>query len=120
VTAVVALLTVLASANVTLAVRYDDGAGQRHRATLSCRGDRARATGYLSAAPVRACRRARAMPPAPPKDRMCTQIYGGPQTARIAGRVGARRIDRVLSRTNGCKIDEWSRMAPLVPPPKRS
>jgi hypothetical protein len=49
---------------------------------------------------------------------MCTQIYGGPQTARITGRVGARRINRKLSRTNGCRIGEWSRMAPLVPAPR--
>ena len=51
-TVFVALLTALASTNVSLAVRYDDGAGHRHRATLSCRGDRARTTGYLSAAPT--------------------------------------------------------------------
>jgi hypothetical protein len=114
--AVVLTLTALASANVTLTIRYDDGAGHRHRATLSCRGDHTRATGWIARSPVRACRRARRMPPAPPRDRLCTQIFGGPQTARITGRVGARRIDRRLARNNGCRIDEWSRMVPLVPP----
>jgi hypothetical protein len=115
VTAVVALVTVLAGANVSLTVRYDDGAHHRHRATLTCRGGSARATGWLARSPARACRRARRLPAAPRPDRICTQIYGGPQTARITGRVGARRVDRRLSRTDGCQIDEWDRMVPLVP-----
>jgi hypothetical protein len=118
VTALIALLTALAGPNVSLAVRYDDGFGHRHRATLTCRAETARATGWLARSPVRACRRARRLPAPIPANRMCTQIYGGPQTARITGRVGARRINRKLSRTNGCRIGEWSRMAPLVPAPR--
>jgi hypothetical protein len=113
--AFVAAVTALAGANVSLAVSYDDGAGHRRRATLSCRADRARATGWIARSPVRACRRARKLPPAPSGNQLCTQIFGGPQTARITGRVGARHISRSLSRTNGCKIDEWARMVPLVP-----
>jgi hypothetical protein len=104
---------------VSLAIRYDDGAGHRHRATLTCRGDRAHGTGWLAAAPARACRRARHLPSPPDAAAVCTQIYGGPQTARITGRIGARRVDRPLERTDGCRIDEWDRIVPLVPRARR-
>jgi hypothetical protein len=110
-------MTVLATANVSLTVTYRDAARHGHRATLSCRGTSAHATGFLARSPVRACRRARRLPAPPAANRVCTQIYGGPQIARITGRVGARRTDRRLSRTDGCKIDEWNRMVPLVPRP---
>jgi Subtilisin inhibitor-like len=49
-----------------------------------------------------------------PADVACTQIYGGPQEARVAGVVGGREIDASLSRTNGCEIDRWDRLAPLL------
>ncbi len=110
-----ATLATLASPPIGLTVRYDDAAGRAHRATLTCRGERARATGWLARSPVRACRRARKLPAPPPQGAICTQVYGGPQRARITGRVGSRRIDRALKRTDGCRIDEWDRMVPLVP-----
>src|SRR4051812_4393115 len=110
-----ATLAALAAPQVGLTVRYVDPARRSHRATLTCRADRARATGWMARGPARACRRARRMPAAPPAGALCTQIYGGPQRARITGRVGSRRIDRALKRTDGCRIDEWDRMVPLVP-----
>jgi hypothetical protein len=48
-------------------------------------------------------------------DVACTQVYGGPQTARIQGAVGSHRIDRRLKRTDGCRIAEWSRASVLLP-----
>ena len=39
-----------------------------------------------------------------PGDAVCTEIYGGPQTGRIAGTIGRRRVDARFSRENGCEI----------------
>jgi hypothetical protein len=50
----------------------------------------------------------------PPRDRVCTQIYGGPETARVRGTIGDRRIDRRFSKTNGCEIADWRRAEPLL------
>jgi hypothetical protein len=48
-----------------------------------------------------------------PGDVACTQIYGGPQEARVAGALRGREIDTSFNRTNGCEIDRWDRLAPL-------
>jgi subtilisin inhibitor-like len=49
-----------------------------------------------------------------PGDVACTQIYGGPQEARIAGVVRGGAVDVMFSRNNGCEIDRWDRLAPLL------
>jgi hypothetical protein len=53
----------------------------------------------------------------PPRDRVCTEIYGGPETARVRGTIGERRIDRRFSKTNGCEIADWERAEPLLAAP---
>ena len=49
-----------------------------------------------------------------PGDVACTQIYGGPEEARIAGAVRGNAVDSMFSRTNGCEIDRWDRLAPVL------
>jgi Subtilisin inhibitor-like len=64
--------------------------------------------------PRDACRRlARLRDPfAPtPKDVACTEIYGGPQVARVRGTFRGRRVAATFNRTNGCEIDRWNRVA---------
>lgn len=58
-----------------------------------------------------ACARLRpaALRPLPP-DTICTQIYGGPQTARVRGRVDGRPVDTRFSRANGCEIHRWDQL----------
>jgi hypothetical protein len=51
--------------------------------------------------------------PTPP-DRACTQIYGGPETARISGTLRGERIDATYSRINGCEIARWDRVQELL------
>ena len=41
-------------------------------------------------------------------DTMCTQIYGGPETAKITGTVNGRKINAAYSRTDGCQIGRWN------------
>ena len=69
-------------------------------------------------APADACRRLAATrnPFAPPrKDLQCTQLYGGPQEALIAGRYRGQRVWVLLSLRDGCQIDRWRSLAFLTP-----
>ena len=50
-----------------------------------------------------------------PKDRMCTQIYGGPQTAHVTGRWHGAAVDLRLSRVDGCRISQWNDLGPVLP-----
>jgi hypothetical protein len=51
-----------------------------------------------------------------PDDAVCTQIYGGPATARVTGVADGRRIDAHFSRSNGCEIARWDRLEPILGP----
>jgi hypothetical protein len=52
-----------------------------------------------------------------PAGRICSQQYGGPQTARITGRWAGADVRLELSRTDGCRISQWDRLGPLLPGP---
>jgi hypothetical protein len=51
-----------------------------------------------------------------PTDMVCTEQYGGPETAQITGRWHAADVDLDLSRTNGCRIAQWESLGPVLPP----
>lgn len=50
-----------------------------------------------------------------PKQTACTQIYGGPQEALVAGRFRGSLIRARFSRKNGCEIARWWRVRFLFP-----
>jgi Subtilisin inhibitor-like len=52
-----------------------------------------------------------------PRNVACTEIYGGPQEARITGSVAGKRIWTTVTRTNGCEIERWQRLTPWLLPP---
>ncbi|GAA3605940.1 SSI family serine proteinase inhibitor [Microlunatus ginsengisoli] len=71
--------------------------------------------------PVGACQAlevngASALPPVP-KDRACTMIYGGPERATVTGTMNGAKVKSTFTRTNGCEIDRWSQLVPLLPEP---
>jgi len=118
--AILAMFATAAPAPVTLTVRYSRGSQVEHVAHLRCRGDSARADGFLRTTGAHAaCRRARKIAAflarQPSSKRICTQIYGGPQRARITGTIGDHHIDRRFKRTDGCQIGDWQYAVPLVP-----
>jgi hypothetical protein len=45
---------------------------------------------------------------------VCSQVYGGPQTGRISGVVRGRRVRARYSRTDGCQIGRYDRVAPVL------
>jgi hypothetical protein len=44
----------------------------------------------------------------------CTQIFGGPETARVTGTLRGERVDVRFSRTDGCEIERWDEVAGLL------
>ena len=46
---------------------------------------------------------------------LCTQIYGGPEVARVTGRFRGNRIWAEFRRRDGCEIGRWERLRPLLP-----
>lgn len=52
-----------------------------------------------------------------PADTACTEIYGGPQTARVTGTYRGEPVDATFDRTNGCQIDRWDTHLPVLVEP---
>lgn len=111
-----------AAGEIELKIAHDDGAGQRTLGELSCRDGAARATGELFGGkdPTRLCAQARALrkllTTQPDEDRMCTQIYGGPETAHVTGAIDGTPVDRRFARTNGCDVADFNEAAGLLQP----
>ncbi|WP_225987195.1 SSI family serine proteinase inhibitor [Streptomyces spectabilis] len=74
-------------------------------------------------APAKACERldglaAEGTDPFTPvaRDAMCTQVYGGAQTAHVTGTWRGRTVDATFKRTDGCQISRWNTLVPVLPP----
>ncbi|WP_308405574.1 SSI family serine proteinase inhibitor [Streptomyces tardus] len=105
----------------TLTVVYQEDAEARtERFELKC-GPAGRAAGSHPSA-SRACAavdQAVRGPKSPwepiSKDAVCTQRYGGPQTARVTGTWAGREVSADFERTNGCEIARWDTLTPALP-----
>lgn len=51
-----------------------------------------------------------------PRRAICTEIYGGPDLARITGVVAGQRVWATFNLTNGCHIGRWNRFSPWLLP----
>jgi hypothetical protein len=58
----------------------------------------------------------RALPPVP-KNKLCTQVYGGPEQATITGTWRGKPVASKLSRVNGCETARWASLVGLLPKP---
>ena len=103
---------------VALKLSVRDGHGKVASATLTCDGTEAHGTGFLAQRAPEHCRTTRDLErllrSPGVADRVCTQIYGGPQTAHISGTLAGHAVERDLGRHNGCEIADWRRAAPLL------
>ena len=45
---------------------------------------------------------------------MCTQQYGGPETATITGSWQGKPVNSTLSRKNGCEISRWDALKDVL------
>jgi hypothetical protein len=91
------------------------GASEPRRTTLRCAP-----VGGTLARPAATCRRlasgGRTLFAPVARDAVCTEIYGGPQTARVVGVLEGRRVWARFSRMNGCHIARWDRLSPWLLP----
>jgi hypothetical protein len=98
-----------------LVVELDRGDGSAvERYTLTC-GDTADGDHPAS---QEACDHLAAMedPFAPlSADKICAQVYDGPQTAYVTGRWRGEPVDLHLARNDGCRIAQWDGLGPLLP-----
>jgi hypothetical protein len=68
--------------------------------------------------PAEACTKLAKMedPFAPvPKSKACTQIYGGPETADVAGTFRGKPVNAHFNKGNGCEIARWNSVKFLFP-----
>ena len=91
-----------ASSGVTWTLHCDPRGGTLQRPGRAC--TRLAAGGTKLFAPLR-------------PDTVCTEIYGGPQKARVVGTVDGKRLWTTFTRRNGCEIDRWRRISPWLVPP---
>ena len=99
------------TAELTFVYKADESAGPE-RATLTCPAAQDDSAGKES------CLELGRVPtetfdPVPPGT-ACTEIYGGPQTVRVTGRLGGREIESLFSRVNGCEISRWDSLSPVL------
>ena len=97
---------------------WEDGAKPQQDRVWTLRCSPARGT---LAQPARACARLmalgfRAFAPLP-RNIVCTELYGGPQVARIVGTIAGKKLWATVSRTNGCEIGRWNGLVPWLLPP---
>jgi Subtilisin inhibitor-like len=88
------------------------GTAPWHHSTLTCGP-----AGGTLAHPAAACTKLAKLsaPFAPvPKDVACSQIYGGPNVARVTGIFRGRRVWAVFHRRNGCETARWNALAFLL------
>lgn len=106
-------------ADVDLSITASDGHGRTQRARLRCDGADQHAVGFGGSDAAELClsakRLERFLASEPDPRRACTQIYGGPETARITGTIDGSVVNRRLSRSDGCGIADWRRAAALIP-----
>lgn len=96
-----------------LAVRYSDAAGKVTTFTVDCtstpRGsvdDPGHSCDLLADAPEQLFQPV-------PEGKACTLLYGGPEQARVSGRLRGRPIDSTFTRSDGCQIDRWQQLYEL-------
>ncbi len=82
-------------------LRCDPARGTHPRPAVACR--RLETGGWKLVAPVGA-------------SAICTEIYGGPQVARIVGSLEGRKVWARFTRTNGCHISRWDKLTPWLLP----
>ena len=91
--------------------------------TIGCQGDTATLQGAVPVDANAACAALARdevltwLVDGPPADQVCTEIHGGPDTARLVGEIDGRTIDATVDRANGCGIDDWDRLLVNVLPP---
>lgn len=103
-----------ASIDLTVTVTHPDAAEVVY--TVSCGSGTESIDGDVDVDAAVACRALRQstarerLVDGAPGDRICSQMYGGPDEARIVGSYDANPVDTVINRVDGCGIADWDKL----------
>ena len=97
-----------------LSVTVDEGGGKIDNWTLDCDPAGGSHPHPAVACAALAAKGKIAIPPVS-KDIMCTQIFGGAQTAKITGEWNGKPVNASFSRQNGCEVNRWKALEGLLP-----
>ena len=109
-----------AAASTDLTIAVDPGAGgEAVTYTLTCGpagGDHPDPDAACAALDAATAGETKPLNPTP-ANQICTEIYGGDQTAVIEGTLNGEPLRTELSRTNGCEIARWDALQPVLVEP---
>ncbi|MFN8027136.1 MAG: LysM domain-containing protein [Acidimicrobiia bacterium] len=93
-------------------------------ATLEC-GATPKATGFLADAAEPACAAVAdgavtKVKQSQKSGRLCSQIFGGPQTAHITGTIDDKDVNLRVDRTDGCGVEDWTALEAVLGAPDRT
>jgi hypothetical protein len=91
-----------------------DGSGKTSTWRLTCDPPGGTHPNPQAACRVLEANGAVALPPVA-KDKVCTQIYGGPETATVTGTWQGQHVESRFARNDGCQISRWKLMEGLLP-----
>ena len=103
------------SGTTDLTIVVTDGSGKTSTWRLACDPPGGSHPDPKAACRVLKAHGAAALPPVP-EDKVCTQIYGGPETATITGTWEGKQVLSQFARNDGCQISRWKLMEGLLPP----
>jgi hypothetical protein len=99
-----------------LVIVADDGNGGTVRWRLTCDPPAGDHPDAASACDVLDRNGPRALPPVA-KNKLCSQVYSGPEKATVTGTWRGRPINATFSRNNSCETARWAALIPLLPKP---
>jgi hypothetical protein len=103
-----------AGVTTNLTIEFSDDAGKTSTWTLTCDPAGGTHPHPAAACAALAAKGKTALPPVA-KNMICTQIYGGSQTAKITGTWQGETVNAEFSRKNGCEISRWKALEGLLP-----
>jgi hypothetical protein len=97
-----------------LKIVVDEGTGKTDTWTLTCDPAGGSHPDPSAACAALAAKGRTALPPVP-KGIMCSQLYGGAQTAKLTGSWDGKPVNASFSRQNGCEVSRWKALEGLLP-----
>ena len=102
------------STAAALTIDYDDGGGTVTTWKLTCDPEGGDHPDPAGACAALARNGATALPAVSP-GKMCTQVFGGPQTALVTGTWRGQEWNSRLNRADGCQVARWDALEGLLP-----
>ncbi len=106
--------------NTSVAVTFTNKQGKTQKASLNCDQKPVVSTGFLKEEKAASlCKTIKRLGASfgvqKEPDRICAQVFVGPERAHVTGRINGREVDVRFTRSNACEANDWDKV-PLFPP----